>query len=554
MLPPDLDGRLLRLIRVPADEPGVALAVTRGPHVLWRGCAGLADLSRGVPIGPDTAFHVVSISKTYTAAAAIVLAASGALSLDDEARRHLPELSRVANGVTLRHLLSMTSGLRDAVEIERLRGVWRPDASRAQEIFELACRQPDVNAPPGAEYRYANSTWLLLEQILQRASGEPAEVLRRRLVYAPVGLEATHARPHEGIAVPRLAEPYARVGGGWQRTADLLGIAADPITTTIDDLARWILALRGSVIGGVRVTAAMSERARLRDGRPVHYGLGLAVRRYRGLTVLCHSGSQPGYKAHVAYIAARDLGLAILSNREDTVPTGIAVAVMDAVLGGDFPAPHPRTQAAERLAHSPMASLDPAIVAGTYVDASAGEWMELSIRNGALTAETLGDPITAYADQDGVFRDGDDYAATAPVQLSLRVAGSTGAMACDVDLGGRRWRGIRQPERNPLHAVAGQGFVGRYESASMASRHDIAAGRDGLIVHYGRDGDHGLGEAGVLPFPMAAIAPDVFLVRPTAPGVAHRHVFVFERDPGGRVVAARVTMERLKAVRLPRIS
>ena len=191
------------------------------------------------------------------AAAVLVLASRGALRLDDDVRRYIPELrgpSRRAYAgrripVTIRHLLSMTSGLRDVLEIERLRGVWTSAPSRTRELLDLAYRQTAASAPPGAQYMYANVNVLLLDELIARASGMPADAFRRAALYEPLGLAATMARPHDGLGVPDLAEPYVPDGrGGWSRSHDLLGIAADPLTTTLDDLTRWLLALRSGTV------------------------------------------------------------------------------------------------------------------------------------------------------------------------------------------------------------------------------------------------------------------------------------------------------------------
>ena len=342
-----------------ADEPGVAVSVIRGGDVIVRRYAGLASLEPRIPIGPATRFHIVSVSKTFVAAAVLVLVSRGALRLDDDVRRYIPELPGPEPGgpapagaipVTIRHLLSMTSGLRDVLEIERLRGVWTSAPSRTQELLDLAYRQSAASAPPGAQYMYANVNVLLLDELIARASGMPADAFRRAALYEPLGLAATMARPHDGLRMPDLAEPYVPDGrGGWSRSHDLLGIAADTLTTTLDDLTRWLLTLRTGTVNGVAVTAAMAERTRLQDGTAIHYGLGLAVRRYRGLTVLCHTGSQPGYKAHVAYVPARDLGVVILANREDTQPAALAASIMAALIGDDFPGPHPADAAGRRV-------------------------------------------------------------------------------------------------------------------------------------------------------------------------------------------------------------
>jgi D-aminopeptidase len=507
--------------------------------VVARRCVGLARVPRAVPIAPWTRFHIVSVGKTFTAAAVLVLAARGRLSLDDAVRRHLPELP-ASNAVTLRHLLSMTSGLRDVLEIERLRGIWGAAPGRRQELLDLAYRQTAASAPPGAQYMYANVNVLLLDEVIARASGMPAEAFRRAALYEPLGLGATGARHDDGLVVPHLAEPYARdAGGRWSRATHLLGIAADPLVTSLEDLTRWLLALRRGTVGGVDVRTRMAERARLGDGRPIHYGLGLAVRRYRGLTVLCHTGSQPGYKAHLAYVPARDLGLAILSNREDTSPVSLAASIMDRVLEGDFPEPHPAHDAALRLAEAGLAPGEVARAEGSYVDGETGEWVALSIDDGVLHGETLGDPFFLYHVGDGVFRDGDDYRATVPVELRLDRA------VCRLDLGGQVVTLHRSTPFTPGSAALAA-LAGEYENLELGIRHLVRIeGRD-LVIDYGQGGDGGLA------FPMEPIDDGAFLVRPTAPGIAYRHLFRFERDAAGRIVGALVTMERLKHVRLAR--
>ena len=520
-------------------EPGLAAALMRGGQVAERRCVGLADLAHRVPIGPGTRFHIVSASKTFVAASILILAAQGALSLDDPVWRHLPEMPSETGAVSLRHLLSMTSGLRDVLEIERLRGEWRPSPSRVQDLLGLSFRQTRMSAPAGTQYMYANVNYVLLEEIVRRLTGD-ADAFRREVLYRPLGLSATRSRPHEGIVLPDLATPYIADGnGGWVRGTELLGTSGDTLTTSLDDLSRWVLALGAGRIGGVDVRGPMATPGRLNDGRLIHYGLGLCIRPYRGLIVLGHTGSQPGYKTHLAYVPDRDLGVAILSNREDTRPGALAAAIIAAALGDEgFPAPHPakRARPAMRM---------PAI-SGTYVDPETGEWMVLTLGDdGVLAGETLGDALWLYPDGDGVFRHGDDYRADTPAELAFSFGPTPDDVSCRIDCGGRVSRMVKHtaPVYAPADLVA---FAGVYESDEIASRHRVTLGETGLAVTYGLGFDQGR------TFPMEPVAPDIFLVRPTAPGVAHRHVFRFERAADGTVIAAIVTMDRLKEVVLPR--
>src|SRR5688572_29038866 len=214
-MPTPRDDRLLeRIDRLTAqreDEPGIAVSVTRGADVIARCRTGLATLAHGVPIGPRTRFHIVSVSRTFMAAAVLVLAARGALRLDDDVRRHLPELPAALSpggALTIRHLLSMTSGLRDVLEIERLRGVWGTAPSRTGDLLDRARRIAGVSAPAGAQYMYANVNVLLLDELVARVSGMSSDAFRRAVLYEPLGLVDTAARPHDGLVGPALAEPY----------------------------------------------------------------------------------------------------------------------------------------------------------------------------------------------------------------------------------------------------------------------------------------------------------------------------------------------------------
>jgi CubicO group peptidase (beta-lactamase class C family) len=541
--------RIEGLVEPGPDDPGYAVSVFRGPHVVERCYAGLASLTHRVRVGPETRFHIVSVSKTFNAAAVLILAARGALKLDDDARRYVPELPETISRlgiVTIRHLLSMTSGLGDVLEIERLRGVWDTSPRRRRDLLDLARCQTTVSAPAGAQYMYANVNAVLIEEVIARASGMPAEAFRRATLYEPLGLQATAERPHDGLVVRDLAEPYVSdEDGGWSRAMNLLGIAADTLTTNLDDLTRWLLALRAGTIDGVETTAMMAEPARVRDGTRVYYGLGLAVRRYRGLTVLCHTGSQPGYKAHVAYVPERDVGVVILSNREDIRPAAVAAAIMDDAIGDGFPCAHPAAEARRRSKDLGISTEEMAVWQGSYVDPEAGEWVALSFEHEVLHGETLGDPIFLYHAGGRVFRDSDDYRATVPVELRFESDASCRDVTCRLTIGGQHVTLVKC-ERPTYHVDALAQFAGRYEGTETASRHMISVVGSALVV------DYGLGADEALRFDMEPIGRDMFLVRPEGPGIAYRHVFRFERDADGCVVSAVVTMERLKGVRLRR--
>jgi hypothetical protein len=220
---------------------------------------------------------------------------------------------------------------------------------------------------------------------------------------------------------------------------------------------------------------------------------------------------------------------------------------MAELIGDDFPEPHPADAAGRRSGETTLTTAGQiAAVEGSYVDLETGEWAALTLEDGVLRGETLGDPVFLYHERDGVFRDGDDYRATVPAELRIEPGPRPGEVTGRLNLGGQRIA-LRKSNAPSYAADALGAFTGRYEGPEIASRHSIRVQDGALSVEYGTGVDR------VLRFAMEPIAPDIFLVRPTAPGVAYRHVFRFERDADGAVVSAVVTMERLKGVRLRRV-
>ncbi len=509
-----------RLLDLDPAWPGAAAAVIVGGKVAWSRCAGRASLAQATDIRPDTRFHLVSVSKTFTAATVVAQAADGRLSLDDDIRRHLPEMPAPDHGrpISIRHLLSMTSGLRDVLEIDRLRGVWHPSPGRAADLLAMALSEPRTSAPPGRRYMYGNGNFVLLDEILRRLGYATADAARREAVYAPLGLARTTDRHHDGIPLDGLAEPYVAADGGWQRATDIIGICGDPVVSTLADMGRWAAAL---LTGAVPALHEMARPTPLADGRPLRYGLGLLIRSWRGHRAIGHFGTQPGYKAGMILLPERGIGAVFLSNREDLAPGQMIPRMLEAIL----PTPAP-------------AEVPPSVANGEFADPESGEWVRLSRDGGSALLETVGPAYRLRADGDG-FATPPDLGSMMQASGRLRPDGTL-----DLDLGGEPMH-LLPVEPGPLDPDQ---YVGTFDGADIRSRHRVRRAGAGLEIVYGVADDRGR------TFPMRALGRDLFLVEPTAPGIAHRHTFAFRRDGSGRITGMVATLERLKRVELRRLA
>ncbi|NIO80107.1 MAG: serine hydrolase, partial [Candidatus Aminicenantes bacterium] len=167
------------------DSPGAAAAIIKDGMVIYRKGFGSAQLEYNIPITPSTVFHVASVSKQFTAMAISMLEAEGKLSINDDIRKHLPEVPDFGKTITIRHLLHHTSGIRDQWELLIMAG-WRMDDVLTQNhIMELVKRQKELNFSPGERYMYCNTGYTLLAEIVSRASGKPFTQWTQENIFKP---------------------------------------------------------------------------------------------------------------------------------------------------------------------------------------------------------------------------------------------------------------------------------------------------------------------------------------------------------------------------------
>lgn len=155
-----------------SNSPGCALAIYRDGAIAYTRGYGMANLEHAIAITPQTVFDIGSTSKQFAAAAMVLLAQDGKLSIDDEVRRYIPELPAYQKPVTIRHLLNHTSGLRDYLTLMQLHGTDFAGVTGDQEALDLIVRQQALNFEPGSEFLYSNSGFFLLSQIVKRVSGK----------------------------------------------------------------------------------------------------------------------------------------------------------------------------------------------------------------------------------------------------------------------------------------------------------------------------------------------------------------------------------------------
>ncbi|HUH90081.1 MAG TPA: serine hydrolase domain-containing protein [Lysobacter sp.] len=302
--------------RYDGSGPGAALLVLQdGQSVLRRGY-GLADLEQGTAVGSQTNFRLASVSKQFTAAAILLLAEQDRLHLDDPVRKWLPSLPAACEAITLRHLLTHTSGLIDYEDV-------MPDVLGRQlrdaDVLEILEAQDRTYFAPGSDYRYSNSGYALLALTVEQASGRDYPAFLRERIFQPLGMDNTLAYVRGGHDISHRAYGYTAVDGVWTRTdqsptSAVLGDGG--IYSSIDDLAKWDAALYDD-----RLLADESRRMAFAPATPtddpqVDYGFGWRI---SGDSVW-HSGETIGFRNVIVRYPQQRLTVVLLSNRNDPEP------------------------------------------------------------------------------------------------------------------------------------------------------------------------------------------------------------------------------------------
>lgn len=372
----------------PADGPGAAVIAIAGDDTVLRRGYGMASLELEVPIAPDMVFRIGSVTKQFTAATALLLAADGALDLDARVADLLPDYSGPGAEATVAQLLGHTGGVPSYTAIPEF---WQQvcDPATPESLLGFVAAKP-ADFQPGESFAYSNTGYVLIGAILERMSGLPYGELVARRVFAPLGMAGSRYGEAGGI-VPRRVAGYRSADGGWQPAAPLdvsQAFSAGGLLSTVDDLARWNAALDDDRLLPDAWRRRLWEPGRLADGRSTHYGFGWAVWEYEGRRVQEHGGGINGFDAHLVRLPDDGVFVAVLSNASGSATSATELALETALrLAGLSLAERPAAPVtAERLATLTGvygAPDDPAPwtveLAGGGLQARQGEgpWLEL---------------------------------------------------------------------------------------------------------------------------------------------------------------------------------
>jgi CubicO group peptidase (beta-lactamase class C family) len=508
------------------EAPGCTVAVSRNGQVIVNRAYGAADLERDVRLSPSSTFDAGSLRKQFVAAAILLLVEEGRLALSDDVRKFIPELPDYGNKITLDHMLTHTSGLRDWPALLNM-------ADGDVDAWTMILRQRGLNFAPGEQWSYSNTGYVLLTEIVARTSGMSFAEFTRQRLFEPLGMSATRYVDDMREVIKNRALAYEKEGNRWKQDM-LLGNdrgGGGALFTTASDLLIWNDALTSGKLGA-SVSQKLLEPATLNNGRKLTgSGRGLFMDTYRGSKEFWYSGSAAAYKGWLGRYPEHGLSLAILCNAGDSADRTVFARQIFDVFVPEAPPQPAETGPPPVLTGEGLA--DANSKAGLFVNEKTGESLRLAVDRSRFRV-AAGPGLVRVAE--GRFRRWG-----ASVQFMSQDAFELRFLSPDqfelVSMEGTTTRYRRAQPFTPTDADL-QAMAGRYDSDELKAVIRLTPGKGGLM---GRIND--------TPGPSVPFSPvdrDTFQLSMLT--------LRFHRDSTGNVVALDLSNPVLRNIRFTRQS
>ena len=307
--------------------PGLTFAVTREGKLDRAEGYGMANLELQVPARPETVFQIQSITKTFTATAIMLLSEQGKLSVDDKITKHLSDLPGCWSEITIRHLLSHTSGIKDFINEPTID--LKQDIKAEDVIASLKDRA--LNFAPGEKYAYSNTGYHLLGMIIHKLTGQLWGDFVKERIFDPLEMNQTRVVSLSEVITNRAAGyvwEENRIKNGHYLAPSVLAYAGGGLRSTALDLARWDAALWSDKILQQSTLQQMWTSAKCNDGSNAGYGFGWGVGEMQGHRFVSHTGSHmTGFKTIIMRFLEDKLSVIVLTNQRNADQTAIAKGI-----------------------------------------------------------------------------------------------------------------------------------------------------------------------------------------------------------------------------------
>ncbi len=319
------------------ETPGAAVAVVQDGKIVYKKGFGSADLEHQTPITTATKFQLRALQNQIVAFAVLLLESKGKLSLDDDIRRYLPEMTDFEKPIKIRHLLTHTHGLPDFIMLQLLSGRKMEDLKTREEALRILYGLSENVFDAGDQYAYCESGILLASEIVSKVAGISFDHFIKTQIFRPLGMVNTVFGDVEDSLIKNRSKVYSINGEAIKNESfNYYSLIDFTLYSTVEDMARWLQNFEAPIIGNSDLIKQMYIPALLNSGTSTEAVLGQFHSTYKGLRIIQQNGRAYGNTSYIAQFPDQDFGVLVLGNAFHFQAKTAALEVTDLFLEKTF--------------------------------------------------------------------------------------------------------------------------------------------------------------------------------------------------------------------------
>jgi CubicO group peptidase (beta-lactamase class C family) len=498
--------------------PGITIGVVKDGHLIYHNSRGYMNLEYDIPFNDSTIIGLASVTKQFTAACVGILESQGKLSVHEDIRKYIPELTFYNDTIRIKHLLNHTSGIRNHNVLLDLMGFdYEHQGYTNRMIEQLMFRQKGVNNRPGEKMLYSNTNYVLLALLVKRVSGMPIHEFAKKELFAPLGMKHSFYRNDLNRVIKNRAYPYSKRGDTYQQPNSLtLCVGAGGMKSTVADLAKWSQVFldpehRFSYLGQFITTLDT-----LTNGTLMKHARGMFVSPYQGYKTFNHSGRDRGMRSQFICVPELDLSVMVYANSNRINAVDVSYRVLDLFIQKSIEAGKLPGEDYKHKSHQLAA------FAGIYQEMNSDMQMRVFVENDTLKAKSslgrIATPLESKAPTGFHRMDNASVTYTFPKEASSNAD-------LEVDFGGAIFY-FEKIKLDPYPDQDLEAYVGDYYSEELEVTYTLTIKDHLLMLAYPNHPQIMLREG----------QPDVF-------GSNRRTKYTFHRTDKGQVSAFEVAAE-----------
>ena len=304
------------------NAPGATFLVSKNGHIVYKKAFGLSNLELNLPMHTENVFEIASITKQFTAIAILMLVEKGEFKLDDEITKFIPDYPTNGRKITVHHLLTHTSGIKDFTRVKGLNAISKQDLTPL-ELIAFFKNEP-ADFAPGEKIKYNNSGYIILGHIVEKVSGQPYGNFIEEQIFKKLGMTSSRYGSHREVIKNRASGYHNKRGYiNSRQVSYTFAYATGALLSTVNDMFKWQEAIKNNLLINKETTKKVFTNYTLNNGEHINYGYGWHIKEKNGLSTREHGGHFFGFKSMGVYIPNEDIYVIGLNNCDCNSPTKI---------------------------------------------------------------------------------------------------------------------------------------------------------------------------------------------------------------------------------------